>query len=222
MRLTIVYSKIKKRNLVLINNATYQRETLTDRPIRLPLSWCIFKLTMCEYPKKSLHFNSCSDLHLSFLFLFLLFVGGRYNPCPLYDTAPYYIIIQYLLEFLGHNCRKSHSTLIYLLCKMIYNLLGLRIKVHTAMLNHMWTLAWPLVNPARLKPTRDEGKVQHLDITALHMDMDWQSFLPHESHPLKFRQVCFSKIWFCWMCKSIGLGLLNVKSHQFTKCITEV
>ena len=28
MRLTIAYSKIKKRNLVLINNATYQRETL--------------------------------------------------------------------------------------------------------------------------------------------------------------------------------------------------
>ena len=37
MRLTIAYSKIKKRNLVLINNATYQRETLSDRPIRQPL-----------------------------------------------------------------------------------------------------------------------------------------------------------------------------------------
>ena len=37
MRLTIVYSKIKKRNLVLINNhyaCTYQRETLSERPIR--------------------------------------------------------------------------------------------------------------------------------------------------------------------------------------------
>ena len=34
MRLTIAYSKIKKRNLVLINNATYQRETLSERPIR--------------------------------------------------------------------------------------------------------------------------------------------------------------------------------------------
>ena len=37
MRLTIAYSKIKKRNLVLINNDTYQRETLLERPIRQPL-----------------------------------------------------------------------------------------------------------------------------------------------------------------------------------------
>ena len=34
MRLTIAYSKMKKRNLVLINNDTYQRETLSERPIR--------------------------------------------------------------------------------------------------------------------------------------------------------------------------------------------
>ena len=38
MRLTIAYSKIKKRNLVLINNDTYQRETLSERPIRQPLN----------------------------------------------------------------------------------------------------------------------------------------------------------------------------------------
>ena len=38
MRLTIAYSKIKKRNLVLINNATHQRETLSERPIRPPLT----------------------------------------------------------------------------------------------------------------------------------------------------------------------------------------
>ena len=38
MRLTIAYSKIKKRNLVLINNDTYQRETLSEWPIRQPLS----------------------------------------------------------------------------------------------------------------------------------------------------------------------------------------
>ena len=37
MRLTIAYSKIKKQNLVLINNGTYQRETLSERPIRQPL-----------------------------------------------------------------------------------------------------------------------------------------------------------------------------------------
>ena len=34
----MAYSKIKKRNLVLINNATYQRETLSERPIRQPLN----------------------------------------------------------------------------------------------------------------------------------------------------------------------------------------
>ena len=39
MLLTTAYSKIKKtRNLVLINNVTHQRETLSKRPIRLPLS----------------------------------------------------------------------------------------------------------------------------------------------------------------------------------------
>ena len=38
MRLTIAYSKIKKRNLVLINNVTHQRETLSERPIRQPLT----------------------------------------------------------------------------------------------------------------------------------------------------------------------------------------
>ena len=37
MRFTIAYSKVKKRNLVLINNATYQRETVSERPIRRPL-----------------------------------------------------------------------------------------------------------------------------------------------------------------------------------------
>ena len=39
MRLTIAYSEIKKRNLVLINNDTHQRETVTERPIRPPLTW---------------------------------------------------------------------------------------------------------------------------------------------------------------------------------------
>ena len=43
MRLTIAYSKIKKRNLVLINNATYQRETLSERPVRQPLTTQVFK-----------------------------------------------------------------------------------------------------------------------------------------------------------------------------------
>ena len=37
MRLKSAYSKIKKRNLVLINNDTYQRETVSEEPIRQPL-----------------------------------------------------------------------------------------------------------------------------------------------------------------------------------------
>ena len=37
MRLTIAYSKIKRRNIVLINNDTHQRETVSERPIRPPL-----------------------------------------------------------------------------------------------------------------------------------------------------------------------------------------
>ena len=37
MCLIIAYSKIKKQNLVLTNNDTHQRETLSEQPIRLPL-----------------------------------------------------------------------------------------------------------------------------------------------------------------------------------------
>ena len=48
MRLTIAFSKIKKKrnDLVLINNATYQRETLSERPIRQPLMtvWILLRI----------------------------------------------------------------------------------------------------------------------------------------------------------------------------------
>ena len=58
MRLTIAYSKFKKRNLVLINNVTHQRETLSERPIRLPLrAW----MTVV----KLLSIFSCKILYLS-------------------------------------------------------------------------------------------------------------------------------------------------------------
>ena len=50
MRLTIAYSKITKRNLVLINNATYQKETLSERPIRQPLSLKITSLLQSKHP----------------------------------------------------------------------------------------------------------------------------------------------------------------------------
>ena len=54
MRLTIASSKIKKGNLVLINNATYQRETLSERPIPHPLSiigwwFSCFRMTNREF-----------------------------------------------------------------------------------------------------------------------------------------------------------------------------
>ena len=45
MRLTIAYSKIKKQNLVLINNATHQRETLSERPIRHAPSYLASRFT---------------------------------------------------------------------------------------------------------------------------------------------------------------------------------
>ena len=60
MHLTIAYSKIKKRNLVLINNATYQRETLSERPIRQPLRLlyqnnnlyhCIWATSLMKYTR---------------------------------------------------------------------------------------------------------------------------------------------------------------------------
>ena len=38
MRLTIAYFKIKKAKSSVIYNDTHQRETLSERPIRLPLN----------------------------------------------------------------------------------------------------------------------------------------------------------------------------------------
>ena len=49
----IAYSKIKKRNLVLINNVTHQRETLLERPIRIPLTMSEF--TILFWPHHRLH-----------------------------------------------------------------------------------------------------------------------------------------------------------------------
>ena len=43
-------NKQKKWNLVLINNVTYQRETLTEWPIRLPLRrYCTFYQKLACY-----------------------------------------------------------------------------------------------------------------------------------------------------------------------------
>ena len=69
MCLTIAYSKIKKQNLVLINNDTHQRETLSERPIRPPLS--LVDETLC---KKWLSFQ---EEMISFEFLWgnMLFGG---------------------------------------------------------------------------------------------------------------------------------------------------
>ena len=64
MGLTIAYSKIKKRNLVLINNDTYQRETLSERPIWQPLSLLILAYCYLVYTETkslaTLPISSCS------------------------------------------------------------------------------------------------------------------------------------------------------------------
>ena len=69
MRLTIAYSKIKKRNLVLINNDTYQRETLSERSIRQPL-------------KSRLHFFDKPYLRMFILICNIL-------PCDTIHATPY-------------------------------------------------------------------------------------------------------------------------------------
>ena len=56
MRLTIAYSKMKKRNLMLVNNATYQRETLSELPIRQPLTLLCTRLHEAEGECKNFKF----------------------------------------------------------------------------------------------------------------------------------------------------------------------
>ena len=66
MRLTIAYSEIKKQNLVLINNATHQRETLWERPVRQPLeSFDNLELTIINK-------HQCQETLLSVLYLYTL------------------------------------------------------------------------------------------------------------------------------------------------------
>ena len=57
MSLGIAYSKIKLRNLVLINNDTYQRETLSERSIRQRQSFKFYldiKINKHNNPEKNL------------------------------------------------------------------------------------------------------------------------------------------------------------------------
>ena len=61
MRLTIAYFKIKKRNLVLINNATYQRETVSERPIRQPLRKASIAIE-CSYSDQTPFRDQISNL----------------------------------------------------------------------------------------------------------------------------------------------------------------
>ena len=67
MRLTTAYSKIKKRNLVLINNDTYQRETLSERPIRQPLN----DKDLQEIIKKKLKWQDYKKWSTRFFFVWL-------------------------------------------------------------------------------------------------------------------------------------------------------
>ena len=76
MRLTIAYSKIKKRNLVLIKNAAYyQRETLSERPIRQPLSKMSCKvsiLTLLPLIQLTLIFIHALDITTEIYLLMIL------------------------------------------------------------------------------------------------------------------------------------------------------
>ena len=64
----IAYFKIKKRNLVLINNDTYQRETLSERPIRQPLTYLelglfFVSLKLVEYVSPKFRKGAWSIMH---------------------------------------------------------------------------------------------------------------------------------------------------------------
>ena len=75
MRLTIAYSKIKMRNLVLINNDTYQRETLSERPIRQPLTDNI-----CTHTQHACYITSTMEVKS---FLVSLFYCPWLNQCDI-------------------------------------------------------------------------------------------------------------------------------------------
>ena len=69
MRLTIAYSKIKKRNLVLINNGTNQRETLSELPIRPPLECYFFTNAEADF-NQTLHEDSLTqDYYIVFIWV---------------------------------------------------------------------------------------------------------------------------------------------------------
>ena len=77
MRLTIAYSKIKKRNLVLINNDTHQRETLSDRPIRPPLKSACVKAIWDLFPQNErqvtkIHFQDMTRFKMVYYMSWLL------------------------------------------------------------------------------------------------------------------------------------------------------
>ena len=64
MRLTIAYSKIKKQNLVLINYDTHQRETLSERPIQLPLSTVLYLKKYTQESRKEKPISIFLNSHL--------------------------------------------------------------------------------------------------------------------------------------------------------------
>ena len=78
MHLTIAYSKIKKWNLVLINNDTYQRETLSERPIRQPLKQRSFQPCL-RLDTQLCHVHSQSIVK---------FIWKKYTSGPRYWNVP--------------------------------------------------------------------------------------------------------------------------------------
>ena len=76
MRFTVAYSKIKKQNLVLINNDTHQRETVSERPIRPPLiMFSYIRQTICS----SLTFQHCAENVVALLHIAPIITGENEN-----------------------------------------------------------------------------------------------------------------------------------------------
>ena len=98
MRLTIAYAKIKKkkkktRNLVLINNAPHQRETLSERPIRQPLR---------KFLEKNITFSDfVGPKNVTFAFLLFSLNGMKQATCRPMSTVFNLYCIKTMCELSG-------------------------------------------------------------------------------------------------------------------------
>ena len=124
MRLTIAYSKIMKRNLVLIKNDTYQRETVSERPIRTPLkTWrknCPLQWKLTKTKAIVEFFVLCNkwsgpDPVILQLFKMIWKYHYTYTPCTHSHTPPppHTQNLRFLLKLSLAFCTKIMCTIIY-------------------------------------------------------------------------------------------------------------